>query len=108
MTEPSPNGDNGRDSGGRFAAGNAGGPGNPFARQVAAWRSAVMEAVTAEDMRAVVGELVRQAKAGEAWAVKELMYRTLGKPIDVDLLERLEQLEAAVEKVRTSRIPGSV
>ncbi len=30
----------GRDAGGRFAAGNAGAPGNPFARRVAALRSA--------------------------------------------------------------------
>lgn len=101
MNEPSPNGDNGgRDASGRFAPGNPGGSGNPYAKQVAAWRSAVMEAVTTEDMRAVVVGLVKQAKAGEAWAVKELMYRTLGRPVEVDLLERIEQLEEAVQKVK--------
>ncbi len=32
--QPSTNGSNGRDGSGRFAKGNKGGPGNPFARQV--------------------------------------------------------------------------
>ena len=34
-----PAGDNGRDARGRFAPGNAGGPGNPFARRVAELRT---------------------------------------------------------------------
>ncbi len=40
MTTPSTNGSNGRDAGGRFASGNRGGPGNPYAKRTAAIRGA--------------------------------------------------------------------
>ncbi len=33
MSGPSTNGNNGRDASSRFAKGNSGGPGNPFARR---------------------------------------------------------------------------
>jgi hypothetical protein len=83
-TEPSTNGDNGlaepRDERGRFLPGNPGGPGNPHAATVGAWRTALASAVAPEDVRQVVGVLVGKAKAGEAWAVKELLDRCLGRP----------------------------
>ena len=87
--EPSTNGDNGKGRlpDGRFAKGNPGGPGSPYVRQLAAWRKAMAEAVTPEDIGAVVKALVEKAKTGEAWAVRELLDRTLGKatqPVDVD------------------------
>ena len=96
MDEPSTNGSNGRDDVGRFATGNAGGPGNPFAAKVAAWRKALHDAVTDEDMRAIVGALINKAKAGEPWAVREVLDRTLGKSTQADLIERIEALEAAL------------
>ncbi|MCZ6756594.1 MAG: hypothetical protein O7E49_14895 [Gemmatimonadetes bacterium] len=37
------------------------------------------EGVTAEDIRAVLTVLVEKAKAGQPWAVKEFLDRTLGK-----------------------------
>lgn len=89
---PSPNGRDGR---GRFSRGNAGGPGNPYAAVVSRWRSAVTNAVSDEDLREVVRALVRAAKRGEAWAVRDLFDRTLGRPVEADLIERLERLEAA-------------
>ena len=49
QTAPS-GGGSGRDVKGRFAAGNAGGPGNPFARQTAQLRAALVQRVTSEDM----------------------------------------------------------
>ncbi len=79
MEPPSTNGSNDRDSLGRFAKGNAGGPGNPFAAAVGRWRSALAKSVTAEDVRAVLSVLVEKAKAGQPWAVKEFLDRTLGK-----------------------------
>ena len=39
-----------RDARGRFARGNGGGPGNPFARQSAALRQALLNAVTPQDL----------------------------------------------------------
>jgi len=78
---PSPNGANGhgRDRRGRFVVGNPGGPGNPHARTVAAWRRAFLEAVTPADIRKVARTLVRMAIAGDLGAIKELLDRTVGK-----------------------------
>lgn len=76
---PSPNGANGRDTGGRFTTGNAGGPGNPHAASVARFRRVLLDAVSEADLLAVVGVLVERAKAGERWAVCELLDRCIGK-----------------------------
>jgi len=83
MIHSDANGANGadvRDGAGRFVAGNPGGPGNPIAKATASWRRALAEAVTADDLGAVLAALVEQAKAGEPWAVRELLNRCLGKP----------------------------
>jgi hypothetical protein len=96
MTPPSPNGDNGRTTGGRFAAGNPGGPGNPYAKRIGELRSALLQAVTDEDWTAMIRKLIDEAKAGERWAIGELLTRVLGKPTEADLIERLEALEAAL------------
>ena len=47
-----------RDERGRFVAGNRGGPGNPFARKVAALRRALIDSVTPQDIQEVAGRLV--------------------------------------------------
>ena len=69
-----------RDSKGRFLPGNPGGPGNPQARNVATWRKALADTVSAGDVAQVAQKLVDAAKAGEPWAVRELLDRLLGKP----------------------------
>ena len=73
---------NGRTARGRFAQGNPGGPGNPYARRTAALRSALLDAVTEQDIRAVARALVKRAKAGEIPAIRELLDRLLGKAGD--------------------------
>ena len=99
MTDTSsPNG-SGRDQHGRFAKGNAGGPGNPYAAKVARLRAALLAAVTEDDVREIVERLVRLAKEGDTVAVRELFLRTLGRPLEPDILERLESLEAAVQRL---------
>jgi hypothetical protein len=88
-----PAAEGGRDTHGRFGKGNLGGPGNPFARQVAALRSALLASVTTEDMEAVTQQLVRQAKEGNVAAAKLLLSYTLGKPaapVDPDTLDQQE------------------
>ena len=100
---PLPNGANGRDAAGRFAKGNAGGPGNPNAKRVAALRSALLAAVTEEDIQEVVEALVREAKSGNVQATRELLSRVLGPPDAVDLLERIEGLEELLRDVLASR-----
>ena len=97
MTQaPSPNGPFDRNPGGRFVAGNPGGPGNPHAAQVARLRAEMLDAVTPDDMRAIVSRLVELAKGGDVRAIKEVFDRTLGKPQEPDFIERLEAIEAAL------------
>src|SRR5262245_46223896 len=73
---------NGRDARGRFLAGNGGGPGNPFARQVAKLRSALVQRVTEEDIVQIAEQLIVQAKLGNVAAIKLLFQYVLGKPAD--------------------------
>ena len=70
---------NGRDGKGRFTVGNAGGPGNPYATQVAERRRQLLEAVTEDDWREIVRRLIEDAKAGDKAARAELFDRVLGK-----------------------------
>ena len=93
MTTPSPNGRDGR---GRFARGNAGGPGNPAGGQAERLRHALLDAVTPADIADVAAALIAQAKTGDIPAVRELLNRTLGRPTDADTLARLERLERAL------------
>ena len=90
---PSPNGRDGR---GRFAPGWKGGPGNPHAAQVARLRAEMLDAVTPDDMRAIVSRLVELARGSDVRAIKEVLDRTLGRPQEPDFIERLEALEALI------------
>ena len=83
----------GRDSSGRFAKGNPGGPGNPMASKVSRLRSALIGAVTEQDIHDIAETLVGLAKGGDITATRELLLRTLGKPVEADLVERLERVE---------------
>jgi hypothetical protein len=79
-----------RATGGRFARGNRGGPGNPFARQVAALRAALIQTVTEKDIKDIVTVLVRDAKRGNLAAIKLLFSYVIGKPaaaVDPDTLD---------------------
>ena len=86
MNPPLPNGRDGR---GRFAKGNVGGPGNPHARHVGQLRSALLAAVTSEDIEAVVRKLIELAKNGNIQAAKEILDRCVGKP-DIGTAGELE------------------
>ena len=96
---PSQNGLNGRDEKGRFAPGNPGGPGNPHARKVGKLRSAMLNAVTEAELTAVIKKLVDLAKSGNVPAAKEVLDRCLGRPVEADLLERLDELETMLKGV---------
>ena len=97
---PSPNG---RDPSGRFVQGWQGGPGNPYAHQVSRLRAAMLAAVSEHDMIAIIARLVQLAKDGDVRAIKELLDRTLGRPVEADLLERLSALEARAAQSGLSR-----
>jgi len=87
-----------RDGRGRFVPGHAGlSPGNPHAAQVSRLRAALLEAVTPEDLRAIVRVLIRMARKGSLPAIKELFERVLGKPVELDILARIEEMENRLE-----------
>ena len=62
--------------------------------KVAQWRSVLTECVTGEDIEAVILALVRAAKAGERWAVCELLDRCLGKAMQTQHLATSGEVEA--------------
>lgn len=95
--QPSPIGPNGRDDRGRFTHGNPGGPGHPLAGAVSKLRAALIGAVSVDDMKAITRGLVDRAKGGDVEALRVLLPYLLGRPIEADLLERIETLEQRLE-----------
>jgi hypothetical protein len=100
-------GNNGRDGNGRFGSGNQAAKGrtNPHARRVVELRSAFMDAVTPDDIQDVVAALFDEAKSGNVAAIREYLSRALGPAEAVDLLERLEELESALERLSEGATP---
>jgi hypothetical protein len=78
--EPSPNGSIPRNDLGQFAKGYAGGPGNPYARRVAALRRAFHSVFTEDDMAAVARVMLKLALDGDVAAAKLLLAYAVGKP----------------------------
>lgn len=70
----------GRDTCGRFAAGNKIAKGNPQARKMARLRGALLRTVTIEDIQEIVTTLLKLAKEGDVQAAKIILERVLGKP----------------------------
>lgn len=94
QNQPDQTGD--RDATGKFLPGNQAGKGNPFARHVAKLRKSLMDAVGEDEIRMIVEKLIELAKSGDLGAAREVLQRTLGPAESVDVLERLEQLEARI------------
>lgn len=94
--EPSETGDNGRDERGRFTTGNQAARGNPYARRVAAFRSALYEALTPEEVKELVRKLFNQAMGGDAAAARIILDRLYGPPVALDIEERMHHLEQLV------------
>jgi hypothetical protein len=103
-----------RTSDGRFAKNNKGGPGNPFNRQVAALRKALLNAVTPTVLEEIVAILIGKAKSGDLAAIKLLLSYTIGKPgaaVDPDTLDQQEwqmHQEAAVKPQQVDELMTSV
>ena len=84
---------NGHDAKGRWAKGNPGGPGNPFARQVAKLRKVIINRLTEEDLLAITEALLAKAKEGSVGAAKLLLAYALGKPASAPDPDRLDGQE---------------
>lgn len=67
-----------------FAPGNEYGKlgGYPYRQKVAQFKSALMEAITEEDIKAIALKMIERAKAGDMEAAKEVLNRTIGKVSD--------------------------
>lgn len=87
----------GRTAGGQFAKGNKVGH-NKTAALVRAARDALVSVVTKADVRKVATALVKLAVGGDVRAAKLILSYVAGQPESLDLLERLDELEAAVLK----------
>ena len=91
---------NGRQANGRFAPGNAGGPGNPYYRQVAEYKKAVLAVVSIERLKRILDAIAKKAEDGDVAAAKLILQYTLGKPttsvdpdlVDVDEWHKLQEL----------------
>ena len=59
---------------------NGGGPGNPWARQVALLRKTMIETIKPEDIAALTQALLEEAKNGNVQAAKLVLSYTFGKP----------------------------
>src|SRR5262249_47675524 len=93
----------GRDAHGRFAKGNKGGPGNPFARKVAQLRAALVNFVTEDDMKHLCFVLKMRAEGGDMVAMRLLFQYVLGKPaetVDPDRLD-VDEWQKMQEKSRS-------
>ena len=97
---PNANGPNGRGPNGRFAPGNPGGPGSPQARHARQLRERLNDALfkTCSPDRLVVAidAVLKLAEAGDVAALKLLMERIAGPPVNVEILERIEALELSI------------
>ena len=104
---PSKNGSNGqRDARGRFVPGCEGGHGNPYAKQVHTFRSAIVQAVTPADIQAVIQALLKAAKEGDVAAAKLFLERTVGavkQEIKIEEGGELQVVERIV-RVRSDRV----
>ena len=98
---PSSNGSNGRQPGGQFGLGNHFGRGNPNAGRVAHLRRAMLNAISAEDITAITSKLVEQAKTGDLNAIREVLNRTVGRPVPIDDETQPDQ-ELTIEQRRES------
>jgi hypothetical protein len=78
---------------GRFRAGNPGGFGNPYARQVAILRRELMQTTRPEDIRGIGLKLKDLALEGNVSAAKLLFSYTLGKPMEAESPDRLNLAE---------------
>jgi hypothetical protein len=75
---------------GRFRPGNKGGPGNPFARQVAEIRKLLPNTVPGERLAKIVLAMVDKAEAGDVAAAKLVLQYTVGKPAETVEPDRIE------------------
>jgi hypothetical protein len=89
---------------GRFAKSNPGGPGNPFGRQTAALRAALINGVTERDIQDILNILLLNAKGGHLPTIKFLFAYVIGKPKPVVEPDTLDLQE--MQMLQQSALPS--
>lgn len=93
---------------GKFLKGFTPNPkGNPMLGRVQKLRSAMLTACTDEDMASIMIKLIDMAKRGNLEAIKEVFQRTVGKPVELDLMDQIERLEQAVAAMQDKMQPAA-
>ncbi|HEV3118488.1 MAG TPA: hypothetical protein VGY58_15670 [Gemmataceae bacterium] len=82
-----------RDALGRFAKGNRGGPGNPFARRLAMLRRTLLSHVNEDDIQNAARRLTEEARRGDLAAIKLLFAYVIGRPVDAVDPDTVDQQE---------------
>ena len=105
----------GRDGAGKFTPGNPGGPGNPYARQSARLKKAVLEVMNEAEIRLIAQKLLSQALQGDVPSMKLVFAYAIGKPgeaVNPDEIDALEwemrqRLTVSLDEVEalTERVP---
>jgi hypothetical protein len=96
--------DAGRTPDGRFAKGNPGGPGNPFARQTAALLKGFRANLTPEALTTVADKLLQMAQEGNLTAARLLLQYGLGKPLPIVQPDQLDVQEWEQTKATAMKI----
>lgn len=89
------NGNNHDSRTGRFTKGNQAAVGRrkAHAEHVGKLRTAMLAAMTPDSVLRIMATLETEAEKGNVVAIKEYLDRAVGKPLPLDIVERLEQLE---------------
>jgi hypothetical protein len=93
----------GHEPNGRFAKGNHGGPGNPYARQVAQLRHRILHRVSGDDIEQIIDKMVELAKKGDVAAARLVLQHTLGRPVASAHPDRLDRDEVEAFQANAMR-----
>ena len=90
---------------GRFARGNKGGPGNPFARRTAELRALFQDEMSDADLRGLARAMIERAQKGDVAAAKLTLLYAIGKPTAAVEPDRVEIEEHRLR--RDSAVPAT-
>lgn len=79
--------------------GNPGCPGNPHVAMISQWRKALADAVTADDIRDVIGVWIDKVNPGKSRAVWELLDRCVGR-VQTEPLSDAKPVEVLIDYVK--------
>lgn len=98
---PVSGGKSGRDSRGKFLAGNRFSRGaTPLQAKQQKLRAALLSAVTPQDLREVIQALLAKARGGDVGAAQELLNRVIGRPTSAETNQKLAELERALADIQ--------